>query len=31
MVAFDSDLVNVRDNLTSAGPSYNIQDWGIKQ
>ncbi|MBR7834931.1 ABC transporter family substrate-binding protein [Actinospica durhamensis] len=31
MVAFDSDLVNVRDNLTSAGPSYNIQDWGFAQ
>lgn len=30
MVAFDSNLVNVRDNLTSAGPTYNIQDWGIK-
>jgi peptide/nickel transport system substrate-binding protein len=29
MVAFTSTLVNVRDNITSLGPSYNIQDWGF--
>lgn len=28
MIAFSSDLVNVRDNLTSAGPTYNLQQWG---
>nr|MDT0660349.1 ABC transporter family substrate-binding protein [Micromonospora sp. DSM 115978] len=25
-----SDYVNVRDNATSAGPTYNIQEWGLK-
>jgi peptide/nickel transport system substrate-binding protein len=31
MVAFSSNLVNVRDNITSAGPTYNLQDWGYTQ
>lgn len=31
MIAFSSNLVNVRDNLTSAGPTYNLQDWGYAQ
>ena len=31
MVAFNSTLVNVRNNLTSAGPTYNLQDWGFAQ
>jgi peptide/nickel transport system substrate-binding protein len=31
MVAFNSNLVNVRNNLTSAGPTYNLQDWGFAQ
>ncbi|MDG4830942.1 ABC transporter family substrate-binding protein [Solwaraspora sp. WMMD1047] len=25
-----SDYVNVRDNATSAGPTYNLQEWGLK-
>jgi peptide/nickel transport system substrate-binding protein len=29
MVAFNSKLVNARDNITSAGPTYNFQDWGF--
>ena len=28
MIAFNSNLVNVRDNITSQGPTYNLQDWG---
>lgn len=28
MIAFDSSLVNVRDNITSTGQTYNIQEWG---
>lgn len=28
MIAFSSNLVNVRDNITSQGPTYNLQDWG---
>jgi len=31
MIAFSSNLVNVRDNITSQGPTYNLQDWGFAQ
>jgi peptide/nickel transport system substrate-binding protein len=31
MIAFDSNLVNVRDNITSQGPTYNLKDWGYGQ
>jgi peptide/nickel transport system substrate-binding protein len=31
MIAFSSNLVNVRDNLTSQGPTYNLANWGYAQ
>jgi len=31
MVAFNSKLVNARDNITSAGPTYNLFEWGFGQ
>jgi len=31
MVAFNSKLINARDNITSAGPTYNLQEWGFAQ
>lgn len=31
MIAFDAKLVNVRDNVTSTGQSYNINEWGFGQ
>jgi peptide/nickel transport system substrate-binding protein len=31
MISFSSNLVNVRDNITSQGPTYNLQDWGYAQ
>lgn len=31
MVAFNAKLVNARDNITSAGPTYNLQEWGLAQ
>lgn len=30
LIAFYPNLVNVRDNATSMGPTYNIQEWGLK-
>jgi peptide/nickel transport system substrate-binding protein len=24
-----SNIVNLRDNATSVGPPYNVQDWGL--
>lgn len=30
-LAFYSKFGNVRDNATSVGPTYNIQEWGIKK
>jgi glutathione transport system substrate-binding protein len=30
-LAVYSDYVNIRNNATSAGPVYNIQEWGMKQ
>jgi peptide/nickel transport system substrate-binding protein len=30
MVAFNSKLVNTRDNITSSGPTYNLQEWGFQ-
>lgn len=30
MLAAKSDLVNMRDNATSVGPPYNVQEWGVK-
>jgi peptide/nickel transport system substrate-binding protein len=29
-LAARTDIVNLRDNATSAGPPYNIEEWGIK-
>ena len=29
-IAFDPKLGNVRDNSTAFGPTYNIQQWGLK-
>ena len=29
-LAIDNSLVNIRDNATSVGPPYNVQDWGVK-
>ncbi len=31
MLAFSANIVNARDNITSAGPTYNLQDWGFAQ
>jgi len=30
VLAFRSDLVNVRDNTSSYGPTYNIAQWGLR-
>ncbi len=30
-LAVYSDFVNVRNNPTSAGPAYNIEEWGLKE
>jgi peptide/nickel transport system substrate-binding protein len=30
MLAINNKLVNVRDNATSVGPPYNVQNWGVK-
>ncbi|NUR63080.1 MAG: ABC transporter family substrate-binding protein [Catenulispora sp.] len=30
MIAYKNNLGNVRDNPTQIGPTYNIQQWGIK-
>jgi len=30
MLAASSKIVNLRDNATSVGPPYNIQEWGTK-
>jgi peptide/nickel transport system substrate-binding protein len=30
LIAFDPRLGNVRDNGTAAGPTYNIQQWGLR-
>jgi len=30
MIAYKNTLVNVRDNTTSIGPTYNVGQWGIK-
>jgi peptide/nickel transport system substrate-binding protein len=30
LLAFYPDLGNVRDNTASIGPTYNLQDWGLK-
>ncbi|MBE7187275.1 ABC transporter family substrate-binding protein [Jatrophihabitans endophyticus] len=29
-LAIDNNLVNIRDNATSVGPPYNVQEWGVK-
>jgi peptide/nickel transport system substrate-binding protein len=29
-LAIYSNLVNIRDNATSVGPPYNVQEWGVK-
>jgi len=29
-IAVSSQFVNIRNNATSAGPAYNMQDWGLK-
>jgi peptide/nickel transport system substrate-binding protein len=29
MIAFNANLVGVRDNITSSGPTYNLQEWGF--
>lgn len=31
LLAIYSDYVNVRNNATAAGPTYNIEEWGLKQ
>jgi peptide/nickel transport system substrate-binding protein len=31
LIAFWPDLVNVHDNVTAAGPTYNVGEWGLKQ
>ena len=30
LIAYYPNLVNVRDNATTMGPTYNIRDWGLK-
>lgn len=30
MLAAKTDIVNLRDNATSTGPPYNVQEWGVK-
>jgi peptide/nickel transport system substrate-binding protein len=30
MLAANTKIVNIRDNATSVGPPYNVQEWGIK-
>ena len=30
MLAANSNIVNLRDNATSVGPPYNLQDWAVK-
>jgi peptide/nickel transport system substrate-binding protein len=30
LIAFFPNLVNVRDNATSMGPTYNVNQWGLK-
>jgi peptide/nickel transport system substrate-binding protein len=30
MIAIKNTLGNVRDNATASGPTYNIQEWGLK-
>jgi peptide/nickel transport system substrate-binding protein len=30
LLATRKDVVNVRDNATSVGPPYNVQDWGFQ-
>jgi peptide/nickel transport system substrate-binding protein len=30
LLAVASNLVNIRDNATNQGPTYNLQEWGIK-
>lgn len=30
MLAAKTNIVNLRDNATSVGPPYNVQEWGIK-
>jgi peptide/nickel transport system substrate-binding protein len=30
MLAADNTVVNLRDNATSVGPTYNLQEWGVK-
>ncbi|WP_034268238.1 ABC transporter family substrate-binding protein [Actinospica robiniae] len=30
LIAFNPNLVNVRDNATSMGPTYNVGQWGLK-
>ena len=30
LIAFYPNLLNVRDNATSMGPTYNIEQWGLK-
>ena len=30
MLAARTNLVNIRDNATSVGPPYNLQEWGVK-
>jgi peptide/nickel transport system substrate-binding protein len=29
-LAAKTDIVNMRDNATSVGPPYNVQEWGVK-
>lgn len=29
-IVVKSDYVNIRDNATSSGPTYNLQEWGFK-
>lgn len=30
MLVYNTKIVNIRDNATSAGPTYNVQEWGFK-
>lgn len=30
LIAYRSDLVNVRDNTTASQPTYNVADWGVR-
>jgi peptide/nickel transport system substrate-binding protein len=30
LLAVYSDFTNIRNNATSAGPTYNMEEWGLR-